>query len=72
MIQISGINRPYCFNIIPDADATYNLGSSSKTWNELNAKHNYTRYSSSAGPTDLKEIIQCRCKLYWSDKIFSR
>ena len=45
-------------NIIPDADATYNLGSSSKTWNELNAKAINlisTDTGSSAGPViDLK------------------
>ena len=45
-------------NIIPDANATYNLGSSTKTWNEVNAKGINlisTDSGSSAGPViDLK------------------
>ena len=45
-------------NIIPDADATYDLGSSSKTWNDVYAKGvNLTSTDSgaSAGPIiDLK------------------
>tara|TARA_B100001057_G_scaffold487831_1_gene571181 strand:- start:5681 stop:6778 length:1098 start_codon:yes stop_codon:yes gene_type:complete len=48
-------------NIIPDADATYDLGSSSKTWNELHAKAitlSSTDSGSSAGPViDLKRDI---------------